>query len=418
MIQDNQEKPLPALSGTPNRWDESLLRIWAVTTIALMVLSWKLWIPAGTDYPRVPLLNFDQSLLEILQYIASATLVLGLITTTIMPRRIKTTVTMIACGFAISFLCNQHGLQPWAWQAFIIATLLRCLPLPDAKKWIAWLMISIYLYSAIGKFDYQFVNSLGREFLGVICKWFGLNWNGNDLVAPWLVLAFPLGEFLIGIGLIFQRTRRLAAFLAIALHLLLIAILSPIGLRHRWPVLIWNGLSIALVCWLFLATGPKRTKILQRLPGKNQTMISHKLGVAFALLVLLGPLLRPIQLWDHWLAWGLYSPSNSRVELFLPDSTRAKLRAQQLETYLMDDHVFGRNRTGIPKFALDKFTLDELGVPIYPQASFQKTVATEFLRQHGLLDDCRLDELGPSNPRTGDRTRTQVDLSRERWGAP
>ena len=275
----------------------------------------------------------------------------------------------------------------------------------QAKKWIAWLLVSIYIYAAIGKFDYQFVNTLGEQFLNVIYQWLGVAWDPQAPIKPWLVLMFPVGELLIGIGLIFRRTRRLASVLAILLHIALMAILSPLGLGHRWPVIVWNGLSIVLAWWLFLATD----SINERSP-QQKTLIQH-LAVTFALVILFGPLLRPMQLWDHWLAWGLYSPSNSRVQLYLPDIARTKIRDDEVKKHFVDyDPLLGYTPNEPSRFALDKLSLDQLGVPIYPQARFQKAAAIKFLKQHGLLDLAVLYELGPSHPVTGERTRRKVEL--------
>ena len=378
--------------------DSIVLRIWAAIVAVLVALTWKLWFPGATNYPRVPIAPLDPSILVITQYFASVVLIGGLAILAIVPHRTKVAVAMIAAGLGLSFLCNQHCLQPWAWQAFIIATLLFCLPMTDAKKWIAWLLISIYLYSAIGKFDYQFIATLGNEFLNALLGLAGVELDPESPIRRWLVLLFPIGELLIGIGLIFGKTRKLAAVLAIALHAVLIVILSPIGLGHRLPVMIWNGLSIVLVGWLFLISSPTAE------PKRGSATFTASVGVVFALLVILGPLLRPLQFWDHWLAWGLYSPSNSRVELLIADSARSKV-APNLQQYLTESEKFG-----LSQFALDRWSLDELGVPIYPQARFQKVVAMRWLVENNLINFAQLYELSSSHPLTGQRSKEQVDL--------
>ena len=379
--------------------DSLALRIWAVIVASLVALTWKLWFPGATNYPRVPIASLDSAILVPVQYFASVLLIGGLAILGIAARRLKLSAALIAVGLGLSFLCNQHCLQPWAWQAFIIATLLFCFSLPDAKKWVAWLLISIYIYSAIGKFDYQFLATLGNEFLNTLLGLASIELGPDSPLRRWLVLLFPIGELLIGVGLIFAKTRRLAAVLAIALHLVLILILSPFGLGHRLPVMIWNGLSIVLVVWLFLTSSPTTgTAKLSPTPMAS-------IGVVFALLVILGPLLRPLQLWDHWLAWGLYSPSNSRIELLIADSARSKIAPPAFQQYLAESKQFG-----LSQFALDRWSLDELGVPIYPQARFQKAVAMSWLAENDLTEFAQLSELSSSHPLTGQRSKQQVDL--------
>src|SRR5262249_11324684 len=58
---------------------------------------------------------------------------------------------LVAGGFALLFLSDQHRLQPWAWQCFILAVVFA---LGDDRTvfygW-RWLVVSIYLWSAWSK---------------------------------------------------------------------------------------------------------------------------------------------------------------------------------------------------------------------------------------------------------------------------
>lgn len=389
---DQQENKLSAFDGT-------VIKVWAVSLGIVIALSWKLWFPGFANFPRVPLIGvLDGSILIALHYVAAIGLVVSLAAIGFGLSNLQRWSGATAFAFGILFLCNQHCLQPWAWQGFIIAVLLACLPMMESKKWIARVLISIYLYSAIGKFDYQFVHSLGQEFLNTVLDWFGSADTVSQQLKSKLVLLFPIGELLIAIGLMIPQTRKPAAWLAIALHLMLIGILSPLGLGHRWPVVIWNAMSILFVIWLFL-----NSKETGRAQGRA-TLVAQA-GMLFAIIVLAGPLLRPVQLWDHWLAWGLYSPSNSRVEISISDTARGRI-SEGLLKYLPDeDGSFGSSR-----FAIDRWSLDELGVPIYPQARFQKSAAIEWIRSNELGRHATVIELSSSHPATGERQETRVDL--------
>jgi hypothetical protein len=314
---------------------------------------------------------------------------------------------LVAIGLGIQFICNQHCLQPWAWQSFIIAVLLgSCHEVEDAKKWIARLIISIYLFSAIGKFDFQFVHSLGETFLDVLLGWIGQQELFSPKIKPWIVGLFPLTELLIGTGLCFTSTRKSSIAAAIALHLALIAMLSPLGLNHRPGVLIWNLLSIVLVVWLFGSKKSKPKPIeATSTATSNSKGIVNQLAVAFAIVVLVGPILKPIQLWDHWLAWGLYSPSNSRVELWIASSAESDIPDSLMQ------HCETSDIGGLLKVNLDQWSLAELDAPIYPQARFQKSVAEQTLAKYGLSQRSRLEIYGPSHPWTGKREKIQTDDS-------
>ena len=379
------------------------MRVWAAFCVALFAFTWKLWLPGFTEFPRVPLFgSLDVGTLTAVHYTASSLLIAALVALVFGIKRYRWCAIGVAISLSVLFCCNQHCLQPWAWQVFIIVVLLACLPIYEAKVWIARVLISIYFYSAIGKFDYQFIHSTGQEFLEVVLSWFGQSDSISNLAKHRLTLLFPIGELLIAIGLMIRRTEKLAACIAILSHVALMLVLSPLGLGHRWPVVIWNGLSILLVVWLFLL---RRQAVGF---GEHRPTIATKFAVVFAIVILVGPLLRPVQLWDHWLAWGLYSPSNSRVEVFVSDSSAARLK-EPVGKYLVDSDV----RIGSKQFSLDRWSLESLGVPIYPQGRVQKAAAIQWLRENELLDSAALFEYGQSHPISGERSKKVVTLPKQ-----
>ena len=384
-----------------NDWDSLFVRVWAAANLTLIALTWKLWFTGFADFPRVPVLPLG-SVSFALQWIAAIGVVLGFAVLVFGGSK-RIVCIGVASLFFVLFVCNQHCLQPWAWQAFIMSVLLGAMTAFESKKWIARVIISIYLYSAIGKFDYQFANTLGIEFLDVVFSWLRIHQVPGETVKSKISLLFPTVELLVAIGLLFRKTRKLSAAGAIVLHLGLIAILSPAGLGHQWPVLIWNGLSMLIVAWLFLL--PNGNEELER-PRENS--ITQKLAIGFAVLILIGPLLRPLQLWDHWLAWGLYSPSNSRVELFVADSQLEKFR--DLQPYIVEADDFPLSS----RFAMERWSLDELDVPIYPEARFQKEVARSWISSRELPRFATVVELGPSHPLSGRRTRKNISFDVER----
>lgn len=377
--------------------DQTIIRIWSASIVVLTTLSWKLWIPGFTDFPRVPVFDVPSDSVYTGIHYAGTLLLLAGLAGVCFSEKLRSSAGVIAAAFGILFLCNQHCLQPWAWQAFIIAVLIAFFPMRDAKVWIARILISIYLYSAIGKFDYQFIHSLGQDFLNVVLSWVGQADSVSEQLKSKLVLLFPIGELLIAIGLLIPQTRKVAAWFAIVFHVVLIALLSPIGLNNCWPVLVWNAVSALLVGWLFLM--PPIGKLT---PSKRSGALAE-IGTMFAIIILAGPLFRPVEAWDHWLAWGLYSPSNSRVEVFVSDSSRDQCGEGVQKYFSETDKQFGSSR-----FLFERWSLEELGVPIYPQARFQKAAAIEWLGQKELLGQVILIHYTPSHPVSGEREKTVI----------
>jgi hypothetical protein len=391
-----------ALEDAFDKRDSVIVRVWAACVLLLLILSWKLWLPGFTEFPRVPVFGCQfVSVLLPVHYLASALLSLGLGGCVMGIGSARRWLGLAAIALAVLFLCNQHCLQPWAWQAFVMATLLCGLPFAESKRWLRWLLISIYVSSAAGKFDYQFVHTVGAQFVNTLLGWLGSNTSISAELIPRLVVILPAGEALIALGLSLRKTRRFAAWLAIGLHVVLFALLSPLGLGHQLPVLIWNAVSILLVVWLFLVDNEPK----DRAPVPRSGTIMCQLARVFALVVLLGPLLRPVGLWDHWLAWGLYSPSNSRVEAHVSENALLHVDPR-LEPFFVEEQ-----RYGVRRLALKEWSLKELGVPIYPQARFQKEAIAEILRRQNLTSFAEVIEYGQAHPLTGARSKVEVDLT-------
>jgi hypothetical protein len=123
----------------------------------------------------------------------------------------------------------------------------------------------------------------------------------------------------------------------------------------------------------------------------------------------LWPLLEPIGWCDHWLAWGLYAPRNSRTDLFIHDVAVAALPAN-LQPFLEAD-----NDTDWRQLYLDRWSLAARDVPIYPQARVQLGVAEAVIRRYDLRA-FQVVLLGPARRLTGarehDTLRIKSDVER------
>ena len=229
-----------------------------------------------------------------------------------------------------------------------------------------WVVISIYVYSAISKFDYQFVQSVGAQMLTAISESTGIVIENNG-ARKWLVLGFPLGELLVGGLLAFRKSRRSGVIAGVALHMGLVLILGPFGLNHQCPVLIWNLFFIFQGLILFWIVNENASEdgslpddeIESQQPAQEPASKTAPgpmpwLGSAITAFAILFPLTQPIGICDHWLAWEVYAPRTSRAEL----------------------------RSGIDSGQpIKQLSLDTYGVPIYPQARVQFAIARAISRK-------------------------------------
>ena len=387
------------------------VRVWALSTLSLFAVTWKLWGPA-TEFPQVALLPLAQSLPQSIDWIFGTVVGISLIGLTLVGGNHRISKTLFFClsiSLAAMFLLNQHRLQPWAWQTFIFSTLFAVAGACDHDRrrcvlvcLLGWILVSIYLYSAISKFDYQFLHSTGEEFLDGFLSLLGMSskdWSAQQKLV--CVSMFPIGEMVIGLGLLFRQTRKWATAAAAGLHLALILVLSPLGLGHQWAVLIWNAQFAFLVVYVFLVFKPEPSPTDDESAPTSKSK-SFSLGLAMTIIVIVLPILKPIGWCDHWLAWGLYSPSNSRSELRIPATAVEQFPDQfQICIEPSDD------TPGVFKVNLGVLSLNELSVPVYPQRRFQTAAALNLIESHNLESRAQVIEYSASNFWSGKRIRTE-----------
>jgi len=419
--------------ASASRW-QWVQRSWALFGLLLIAATWRLWIPQ-TVYPRVPLLRVAGWLPPAGQWLALAVLVGSLVLSLAislglfarlgslprrgplprrgsLPRRGGASKTWLFLAFVAAMAClvlaDQHRLQPWAYQLTICAMVFALAPSDSSHRagglaLLRILTVSIYLFSALGKFDYQFLHTVGQEFLAAAAGLVGIEvatWSLTTRLA--LAAAFPLVELLVVIGLAAPRLRRIGVPLAVALHVSLLLVLGPWGLGHQPGVLVWNLFFIAQAGLLF--AGSPRHDVAA--PDAAKTVEPPRQSRAAACVVLAAvclPLFEPLGWFDHWPSWGLYSPRNSRAIVQVHRAGLKKLPAE-LQPFLETADAEASWVT----LDIDGWSLAALSVPIYPQNRFQLGVAESIAERYGLDREIRVHLLGISNRLSGARQATTL----------
>ncbi len=309
-------------------------------------------------------------------------------------------VTLLLC-----FIIDQHRIQPWAYQTFFYATLFALNPPGRWKSWMIPLAASIYLYSAAGKFDLQFINTVGQDFLfslpGPLAH---LMETTSPETRQWFALVFPATELSIAASLCFKRLRYYAGAAAICMHISLIIVLGPWLENHSSGVLIWNVLLVAQNHYLFLSD---RNAASLTNPVKSAT--TRWMRVRFFVLgsmwfiALFAPCLERKGFWDHWTSWSLYSPHTSRAKIEIHQSAVTQL-TQSLQQSLKED----RDMDSWREIDLGTWSLRTRGVPIYPQARYQLCLAKEIADRLNSNDELRVKLQSSSNRWSGQREEEQL----------
>jgi hypothetical protein len=387
---------------SPERWVR-FQRIWALGQLCLMAATYRLWWRSD-EFPAVPMRElpsfglFTDRLVVLLVAASLAWIALAR-----RPRR--SAFVLVAVGLAFLFFVNQHRLQPWAYQNVLYSTAFACFTVQAARRWVSAVAISVYCYSAIGKFDYQFLHTVGQDFVSI-----ALGPPGSPPSALRLGLAamLPVAELAIAIGLMCPPSRRVAGVAAILMHGSLLVALGPWMLGHSSGVVGWNVLLIVQSWFLFVTPVQPGVITQQAINDNEPSPVGRRFATAVLVVALLMPMAERMSYWDHWLSWSLYSPHTSRVELEVHETSLSDLPETAQPFVLNDD-----DNDGWQRVALDQWSLERLGVPIYPQARFQLGLVLDLMRYERVASGLRIKLKSVSNRLNGTRDERWLQGAKE-----
>ena len=429
----------------------------AIATLSLVASTWPLWT-ASSSFPQIP---FLECLCEVGEWadLAGLALILCGATSTFVGSvvslidggdarggRLQRTALrlealgpwLIAIGFVCSALLDQHRLQPWAWHFILLSPVLarpprildllnRGQPVGIEFNSVVALTAFIYAFSAVSKLDATFHSTYGRQLAEALVGAAG----GTIRFWPdWLqsVTAFllPLGEVSVAaLLLVSPRLHHFGFPLAIAMHLLLLVTVGPLGLNHQPGVLIWNAFFIAQswILWrrskreLTARTAPPSpaasdtadpdlVELLKNRDSDSEPwwrfraeMIPLIVALHILTLGMLLPFLRLFGSCDPWPAWAVYASQPARVTVLLDRNAAEKLPADMqrfVQPRRLDDgRVF---------FRADLWSIEVTGSPIYPGDRFSVAVANSLAERPELHKKVDVVVESPSAWWTGKRT--------------
>jgi hypothetical protein len=331
------------------------------------VISWKVWL-ADRLFPVVPPFSFlfVPSAVHLILFIFS---LLALFALLIFPLNRVFQVTVIVIE-VLTCLLDQNRWQPWEYQYIfiILALIINNRNDKNAVSAIAFIFISVYLFSGIGK-----LNPVFSIFVRNKMVLSGIFHVSSSTVYEWLIYhtGYILGfiEILLGIGLCFQRSKKASAIFLIIMHLLILAILGPFGINYDriiWP---WNVVMIIILYVFFMCNTPVSISFQSIKQGWNKLII-----VCFGIL----PVLNFFGYWDFFLSSGLFSLKPPEMYICIHNPGSSKI----LDLYL------DRNKN---KFLCDSnsalldvraWSFREMQVPAYPEVRIYKNIKEQLLKRY------------------------------------
>lgn len=375
-------------------------RLLGLGQVSLLISTWMLWIPQ-TTFPQVPLISVASQIPQSVEWGLGGLLLtsVGIVIFAWQPEYQRPASLLIGASTLGLVLIDQHRLQPWAWQFVILSFVLAVADADTAFALWRCLVIGIYAWSAWSKMDHGFCVRHGPFLLDGLVKSIGVTegtrtWPATVRYAA--AATIPLFEFLIAAGLCWPKTRRIAVIAASMMHVGLLLALGPFGHGHQPGVLLWN-LFFLVQNWFLFVSEP----VIRQRKGTNSLAKTTHFGNSIAkfavIAVMAWPLLEPIGMCDHWPAWAVYAAKPERVDVFVEESEIGKL-PDHLKPYVGPPDL-----EGWCLFRIDRWSLDAVHAPVYPQDRFQVGVALAIANEIQSRN-IRIVIQGPANRWTGART--------------
>ncbi|MCD6065725.1 MAG: hypothetical protein K0S33_551 [Bacteroidetes bacterium] len=318
--------------------------------------SWKLWT-SDHLFPQAPLFNIGFSVTHPFDYILFVLFIVSIAGILVARRSRPFIVSTVLLGIGLAIF-DQNRLQPWFYMYMIILGILGFYNwrVDEPKKHVGIYMSvtivvgAIYFWSGIQKLNPNFMSSTWEWFIKPLER---ILTPEECIVTHKFGHLVPYMEIGIGIGLFFEPAKRVFIPLAIAMHLIILILLSPLFHNFNHTVWGWNLCMILLVWFLFAGETQSRYKQFYYLS-------EFKPFFAVVLLTVFLPGLNLINRWDSYLSANLYSGNSARVEIYLTENAKNKL-PYYIQLYTKNDGG------GLYTLQLKKWAMAEMGVPGYPE---------------------------------------------------
>lgn len=264
-----------------------------IAFLVLMVYAPKLWI-ATKDFPVIPLFENFIQIAYPFDYLLGGILFLGLLIYLFKPYRALGLTTVAL--FVFLGILDQNRLQPYFYQSILTILFISLYDIkknkPQILSGIYLIFFATYFWSGIQKFNDTFY----EHWLRALLKHF-------DYIPLWILQGFtyavPWLEMIIGLFLLFNKTRKWGVVSIIGMHSIIVAMLFYLG--YGYNVVPWNLQNIISVYILFWGLNIKDNPMhvfVSQLEWKKAIIIS---------LTFILPFTNIFGGWDHLLSFSFFS---------------------------------------------------------------------------------------------------------------
>ena len=330
----------------------------SASLIASLIVAQRGWVMDKRTYPHLPMLDS----LSIAQPLEP--LLYGVMVTALLVFNFNARKKLLASIFAIAALAtialDQTRLQPWFYlfsiMLFLSASLKSINACSSVLNALRICILSTYLFAGLQKLNISFCQIVVPSMMGKVIP------DMPTQLGCAIGIPLAITEAALALLLAFPRTQKIGAYLAIFFHAITLWLITQANWNAVvWP---WNISMMVLVYLLFIRSKPAGFISLFK-PDSLQKVI------AIALFLFL-PVLNFFGLWDNYLSSALYSGNVPVLRIQVNEEDEARLPSSIRQAVDITDRAK-------PTLVVERWALDELGVPSYPEVRTLEKLAEKIL---------------------------------------
>ncbi|MBO6535940.1 MAG: hypothetical protein JJ966_06920 [Balneolaceae bacterium] len=336
--------------------------------IMCIAISYRVWFPVPRAFPELPV--FDVAIPFFVSIFSSVLFVLALFLLSIpkVPVKFKNLAIVFMIIYALG---DYNRIQAWFFYFLVFIGIYFNVPEQRKKLTIYGGILScVYLMSGVLKLNGGFANSTFIWFITPIESF--LPSSSYQIIVDKFWITAPIVELSAGLGLLFRKTARLAAGVLIAMHILILGIVGPLGWNTNLVIWPWNLAFMGLLYYLFIYLKDPVIDIKQMTTGYSR-YTSITLIVFFVLL----PVLSIWNLWPKHLSGALYSGNKIKSEVLIPDELALQLQNIYKPPHNGLEYVVQPNA----------WAIQELQVALYPSERAHKILYRQLCKSYPEYSD-------------------------------
>jgi len=349
----------------PNEPAKGIIRLTAFFWLIEKMISWRSWTTLRL-FPLVPVHEYLHQLPDLLQNTFFAIDLLLILFVLVVPLNKKVLFSLLMVEV---FLCvaDQNRWQPWEYQNLFVLLTAIFYKKEKLAPVCFFILGCTYFYSGLHKLNPNFLELVWKNMM--LKQFFQV--PSSVLANKWVIRSgylIGLIELMAGISLFFSRLRVKGVVILILMHVFILFLIGPVGLRYNVIVWPWNAYLIGLLMG-YLHWRKYHLEPLQRIQLS---------GIKFIVLFwAILPMGSKWEWWDQYLSSNLYGGDAPKALLCLDN----KPLPAKLSPFI--SKPTGKVKClSTSQVNLQQWAMKEMNVPVYPERRIYESILQQWNRAY------------------------------------